>query len=769
MLCSKQLFPRLVLHRIQSMKNAFLMLSASIFAVFTTLTWFRLHFEKNVLWHPTFLTCLATSIVALFLSRQWLTSKQTGLSRILKSFVFILLLAILYFNLSIFIVPWLVRGNIPILLPHDIWTANIFFTKSLVSISIVYGLFTSTCFLLGSIIVKKLTKISPILSQIPTIPLALIFGIITLSLIIFLLRSTNILTQSVLLFLLVSLHLWQLPLLHQLWKKLQVPVSLNVSLSIYFRIIFSFLILLLVLNLSETVRPVPSGFDDSTLYYDHIRHITQQTVYPPIRLPIPYENIAAAISIATNESNQTFALALGAYSLFIATYFFWHLFRRFSDEQYSFFGAVAFLSFPMLSALAFFETKPDILMLACFIMAFYTLASYWELKKTPLLYLSLFLLGSAATFKLTALFFIPGWFIIALLVEKYLKYQKVISISKTALFSVFVVTTPLIPWILQGFLANQDSSPQNTLRFQIEDTLSTRGTDCHPTGSLEDYSRFDHFAQKSLRDIILFPWRFSMNTQVNTFATEIGFIFLAILPFGLLSLLRKKTPHKNSWFWFFGILISSSIIFWLMIGKQIAWYIVTVWPIFFLVVFFISEKFTNRPKTYYFIISLFTIALLGQFLMRLKFIGLDDQYDFFTQTHSTKEYLEPLQPSHAEAMSILNTHLQQKVYMTDSRFWYGIENNTERAFMDSHLDTFSCLINTYKETRTADILRSLGVQYIFFSKSLNFEAINNPHSSYSQKINTFTEFLAQNAKPIWGSPYHMIFELTPKKEHSLSW
>lgn len=751
------------------MKNAFLLLSASAFAVFVALTWFYLHFETNILSQTVLLASLATYIITLFLPYQWLVSKQTNFSRIFKLFISILFLAITYFNLSIFVVPWLMQGGAPAVVLNDIWTANIFFTESLVSIGIVYGIFTSTCFLLGSLIVKKLTRASSIFNQIPKLPLTLILGIVTLSWVIFLLRPTNIFTQSALLFFLVAIHLWQLPVLHQIWKNSQFPATLDLPLSIYFRIAFSFLALLIIINLSETIRPVPSGFDDSTFYYDHIKHITQQTIYPTPHLPIPYENIAAAISIATNESNQTFALALGAYSLFIATYFFWYLFRKFSDKKYSFFGIVAFLSFPMLSALAFFETKPDILMLACFIMALYVLTLYWEVKKSPLLYLSLFLLGSAATFKLTALFFIPGWFIIALLVEKYLKDQRVLDVLKTMACSVFVVTIPLAPWIIQGLLTNQDLSLQNTLRFQIEKILPNIGADCYPTGSIEDYSRFNHLPQKSFLDVILLPWRFSMNTQVNTFATEIGFIFLSILPFGLLSLLKKKTPHRNSWFWFFGILISSSSVFWLIIGKQIVWYIVPMWPILFLVLFFISEKFTGRHKVYCFIVFLFISAILGQFLMRLQFIGLDDQYNFFTQTHSIEEYLESLQPGHTEAMNILNSNLQQKIYLTDSRFWYGIENNTERAFMDSHLDTFSCLIRTYTEAGTTDILRSLGVRYIFFSKSLNFETRKNPHGSYSQKINVFTEYLAQNTRPIWGSPYHMIFELTPKREQTLSW
>lgn len=728
-----------------------------VWAMMTLFVWVDIHFDKNYLWGEKLLPCIVFfGTVLLFLK-----------NKVPRSFSGTSLLGILffgtifYFNLNTFIIPWMLQKNFTTLSVSILWQSNIFFIKNLLSILFVYGLVISSSLLLGLILYQNLQFLSQQERFLPRYPLALLLGLFVGSWIVVFLASIDSLTQPIILGGIIVLHCWKLPILRKTWK--DFTLSQFIPRQTTYRLVFlPILFLLIVVNMAEVVRPAPTGYDDSTLYYDRVQHLAQDMYYPTTYLPLPFEYLAASISIATNESHQMFALALATFSFFLGAYFFWLLCRKFFDQMSSLLGVSLFLSIPMFSALTFFESKPDMLMLAHFLMALYTLTGYWQSKKQSFLFLSAFLLGSAATIKLTALFFAPGWILVTLLVEKNSRSYILHKIQTIFLVTIFI-GLPLMPWLgkysVEKFRLTEEY--RHTLQNQLE--LFVLPLHCQNTGSREDYSRFGHLKEVSFPGIFSLPWQFTMNTRVNVFATEVGFAFLALLPFGLLFL---SSLRRYSWAWFLGTIIISGSFLWGLFGKQILWYILPVWPLLLLTILFIRRKLkSTSPKLFLFVTIIALISILGSTLTRLKFAGLNNQRQFIIKEQTIAAYLEASQPGFIKATNILNNDLSQKIYLTNTRFWYGIENNTERAFMDNHLDTLACLLRSHGASETAKIFRLLDIHYILFNKSLLIEAKRS--DTYAQKMEIFTDFLAKYSRPVWGSSYHMIFELTPRREHPL--
>ena len=727
------------------------------FALVVIFIWTHIHLGKYPYsWGENLLPCIvAISGIIVWLRRN---KGQTLTVKTLLSTIF--LTTIFYFNLNTFIFPWVLHKQNPLFSTNIFLESNIFFITSLFSVIFFYIILVNLWILIGLSLQKYIEKLFQEKTHTSFYPLSLIIGIIVSSWIVFLLISINSLTQITLLIGITFFFLWQFQTLRSIWKIFSNK-QLHLHSSSKKLYLLSLLILLIGINLSETIRPVPSGYDDSTFYYDRIQHIVHGVSNSIGYLPAPFEHLAASISIAIHEPYQMFALALAAFSLFLGTYFFWLLCRKFFDETTSLLGASFFISIPMFSALTFFETKPDMLMLACFLMATYMLVEYWSSGKRISLFLSAFLLGGAIAFKLTALFFAPSWLAITLITEKHFQYRLFDQI-RTILLLFFFITLPLVPWIGYYFSQHSDSQKSQpiTLQNQIGQLLSP--IQCDNTGLAEDYARFDHIKDNSLFSFLRFPWEITMNTHVNSFATEIGFGFLALMPFISIAFFRSsKTSPYLSLAWFFGILILSGLFFWSIFGKQILWYISPLWALLSLMLFFIRDRLSLvHPFLFLFSTVVILASILGNTLVRLKFASLDNQYQFITTTHDASTYLEASQPGYTKLISILNNNQKQRVYLTNTRFWYGIEKNTERAFMDNHLDTFHCLWRNYGSAKTASLFRSLDIRYILFNKSLLIEAEQHPET-YRKKIMAFAEFLAQYSRPIWGSPYHMVFEFIP--------
>lgn len=524
-------------------------------------------------------------------------------------------------------------------------------------------------------------------------------------------------------------------------------------------ILLALLITLIGLNLLETLRPAPTGFDDSTHYFSRVKLMAESQTVIAYSWPSPFETLATGMSIATAEAGGIFALSLGFYGLLLGTILIFYFAKQYFGQRGGLLASLILLSLPMSAALALFETKPDALLLPVMTAACWTLIEGWRQKHIGLWLASFFLLGLGVTVKLTALFFLPAFLLLFVFSLKS-DAASWKSITRQLFLVVLCFSIPFSPWIgLRLVDTFQSPTPTPSLSQDIEQLLEN--TQCTFTGREEDFSRFTDSTVSSWSEVLTLPWDLTMNTRTGLFPTEIGFIFLALLPFILLAWLTIR-QEKEKWLLLLllSFLTGSVFLFWVMVGERVPWYFSPALVPAILLVALVVKHFETARFLYCLLFGLLLLGILSQSIVRLGFAGSLPNLRFIIESTNQTIYLDQVMPGTAKALAILNQSPEARIFMTSTRLWYSLDHPTERAFMDNHLDTFSCLINTYGMSGTAERLRKLGIRYFFFTKDYVRELERNTRPTFTAKIRQYTDFATQYLRPVWGSSSHMILEFT---------
>ncbi len=535
--------------------------------------------------------------------------------------------------------------------------------------------------------------------------------------------------------------------------------------------IAALLLFLVAFNITETIRPIPIGYDDMTHYMSRVVLMTERQSLPDGALYYNFELLAVGIGIATGESGQqTLALSLGAYGLLVSTLFIFLFGRALFGPRVGVTAAAIFLSMPMGPALTILETKPDSFLLPITVALVWFLVEADRSKHLLFFYFACFALGLAIGTKLTGAIFAPGLAIGFL----YMVWKNKLSwlrTMRTALFSALFFALAFAPWFLHkelmGAAAYLHPKTEITLGEALTKELWGSGQKCSFLGQNEDMLRFDPEPGWGLSEIFMAPWRFTMNRYVSLFATEFGFLYLALLPLGLL--LSFRTPRE----WLaqtakpitlLVVTAAGAIILWGIYAEHVVWYLYPIFPILALLVALVLERAEKQRLLFWCIAALIVLGIIGNTLVRMKFGGSEPRLRYAAGDISAREYGESVFPGYLASMEILNRDPEARILVTGSRHWYGIRNSDRRAYMDTHLEAFSCLFNRYGPDGTLEALRRLGIRHVFFSKSLMSEYEGTSRPTFTKKIREFVEFSRTHLRIEWGSASHMIYRVPEQAE-----
>ncbi len=747
------------------------LLLLSGFSLFVANTWFHYHIlgtGDHWLWiaFPLAVYGVIAGGVAFLLSR----SKEPHRPSPLSLFTFLLITLFIIFNAQVFLRPMFVTGMS--LFPGlGVIAANLSFGKMIFSVLAMYGiltlLFTST----GSLIFR-LTRFSHQIASVrPDLLFTLRFitglgvwvGILILYHWIGLLGTRPLLYTAVVIFLLEYRRLTDI--VRACLQKSELPVTRDP----FSLLIGIFLLFLIAFNIAETVRPLPTGYDDMIHYMNRVTLMTERQSLLEKASLYDFELLAAGISIATGESGpgqQRFALSFGAYGLLIGTLFIFLFGRALFGFRAGLVAAAIFLSAPMGPALALLETKPDSLLMPIVIAMVWFLLEAERSKNTAVLYLACYSFGLVMGTKLTGAIFAPGlaFGFLFIVWTGHLSWFKTI---RTALFSLFFFSLAFAPWLLHGELekarAYLHPDTQTTLNEDLSQELWGNGGKCSFLGQTEDMLRFDPEPGWSLKEIVMAPWHMTMNRYVSLFATEAGFLYLAILPLGLLILFRVPRAawlnETSKPILLIAVTVLGAVALWGIYAEHIAWYLYPVLPLFSLLVAAVFEYHQKFRILYWLLATLILIGIFGNSLVRMKFGSAEPRLRYAAGTISADAYAEAVFPGYRASMDILNLDPEARILVAGSRHWYGIRDNDTRAYLDTHLEAFSCLLNRYGPDGTLAALKHLDVRYIFFPKSLLNELDGTSRPTFTKKISEFVEFSRTHLRVVWGSPYHIIYEV----------
>lgn len=535
------------------------------------------------------------------------------------------------------------------------------------------------------------------------------------------------------------------------WSWFTTPLERNLSIKSPWLEVGIVLLFLISASLVDGLRPTPIGYDDMTYYMNRVHQMAEQTALIPGGNAFPFELLATVFQQAFSLYGLFAGMSFGLYTLFLSGYAVFALGKELVDVKMGLLAATIFLALPMAAALTFFEVKPDTLL---FFVSSLAIASWirWLRTKHPAsLFETAFLFGFAVSVKYTALFLI-GAFLATLLFDRWQQRTWPSLSWKIFLKASGLFILPLLPWCLYHLGTFSPSEPltlgafirsSQTAPLLTRDTWKNLGIDpqiCRPTGTFEDFSRY-HSSHVGISTIFMTPWDITMNTRVGNFASEIGFLFLALLPLWLLRAPRSNTPLP------FGLLTLAACGYfglWFSFSELIPWY---GFPGYLFLVLLIAALFTRSSLTLPWRTLLWIILFLGlitQLAIRLKFT-LSTSWLSFAAGFSQENILASSSFSEfAPPISIINTDAEAKIIVMGSGIRYFINNNDQRVLDDLHLDYFSCMFHENNSHLTIGRLQMLGIRFIYISAERLEQQTLSKEATLRDKIKNFVHFTEQH-------------------------
>lgn len=349
-------------------------------------------------------------------------------------------------------------------------------------------------------------------------------------------------------------------------------------------------------NSLEAMRPIPIGHDDLIQYAKNIKLITEGGKHIGGVLPYPWELFVSSINILSHSWMATsFFNASKSVLVFVSLYSLADYFCKirkikvFSDEKFiPLLVATLFYTLPMVVFQSAVDLKVDLAAYFYAVMGTYLLFQWKAVDKNRYLFLAFFLFGFAFMIKVTTIFYIAGIAVYLL----YIFFQnriKVLQVAKTIGFCLVFFALSFAPYALNSmstlgfekaaegyFIYSKSKTPTIHLLTKKDrsetDEIPEYNKLAGESGG-QDLRKFVVGGSK-LSNIFRLPFVATLNSNVTGEFVDITFIFLAILPISLITLLyrRKEDKDKSGLLRLISIVGLVSLLLWLVFGSGIVWY-----------------------------------------------------------------------------------------------------------------------------------------------------------------------------------------------------
>lgn len=754
----------------------------TVFSIWTTAiisTWTVIHFQNSsdpwwfLLSPLLFLPLLFGGIIFLFRKRPSWRMKISPIMLI----GFVVLLSFLLLNFAGFLrISPLSHERV---LPFDFWlTAQGGFLMHLTFLVATLSLSGLSLYLTGHFIFRTLFRsISwndshPAFLNLWKIALGM-FGWVLIS---FTLGIWGILSPPLILFLVCGI-VWierkQLPII---WRWLTAPLLTVRTMDRVALTLLLFCLFAASLGLVDAIRPIPTGYDDMTFYMNRVNLIVSRQALVPGGSALPFELLVATVQTAIPFDGLLSGMSFGVLCLLLGGYLMYSFGKSLLSEKVGLLAAALWMSLPMTSALFLREVKPDILLFFIAGLSFWSWIQWTKERDIHLFFQTAFLFGFAISIKYTALF-LGGAFALGYIWEKWHSEIKMSLSLRTILLALSFAALPLLPWLgynLASYPADQkfqfDSLTQSASPHPIFSEASWKKfginpkTMCQSTGIKEEFARF-HFHHSYLLRILETPWGMTMNTRLGYFATEIGFLFLVILPI-FLFLPRQKgnvsLSHMTKQFSILTALAIGYFTLWFLLAESIPWY---GFPGFFLLILLVAMTpfFFSKQSTLCWILSLILfLGLNSNLALRLKFSLSPALLQYSSTQLDETSFIETLFPGFSPVYSLVNQEKRAGILIAGSGIRYFINDNDRRVLADPTLDTFACLNRENDPSLTRERLRSLGIRYLYLSADRFTPELQAQYPSLKEKGEDFLGFAKSALTLRFRTPLGLLYEVPDK-------
>ncbi len=319
-------------------------------------------------------------------------------------------------------------------------------------------------------------------------------------------------------------------------------------------ILFFILSIALCHNVLELIRPIPIGFDDLAVYMNAPRLLASGG---ELLTGIDAYSWGLFMSMGFLLFDSTTTTLFLSFAGGLLAFFGFYVCVQSYCEQlnrprsqvntYALFTATLFYTLPAIVFQSAKDMKVDLASLFFMLLAFLSFLT-WRKKgqvEVRSLWLSGLFLGFAFTIKYTALFFIVAMLLYALLII-WKRHSKNIGITLIVLIA--CIGAPFAPYGIKNIVDTRQISVQSLRTGKIVapsiamnpplTVLNGEISDLHSTGVHEEQGRYTGF-DRGIRKYLLLPFTVTFNPLVSGMHVDIGYLFLALIPLGVILFIRK--------------------------------------------------------------------------------------------------------------------------------------------------------------------------------------------------------------------------------------
>jgi hypothetical protein len=514
----------------------------------------------------------------------------------------------------------------------------------------------------------------------------------------------------------------------------------------------------MALNIIETIKPYPGGFDSLVRYHNTPNLLAQ---YEGLVAHLPAYNYELIFGLGRILFNSTMIGAgLSLLGAFLGFGLLFTLLNKKFRWQESFLLMAIFLSLPMTQFMLSVEPKIDLPLL------FFSLLAVYEAIKSRYAWAGFWLgicLGIKATtvllmFTLLAYFAFNFWGVLAaagttvfalgllngvgqLFFLRFLEHNLqtgltigLLVLSLGMFLTVFYKKKPTTkqvkslflmggimmltfsPWVVKGVVDN-DSFSANAIMHggnsDLQQEIMASGTldTCHVAEHGNEIDRYSgYFEGHDIFLPLVMLWDSTINSgQPNNRISNIGFLFLGFAVFGIFAFqeAKRKDPEYKK-ITLFTLLY---ILLWLVSAEGIVWYGL---PLFAGLLFVYGGIWRTEKWPYIVII----IWLVMSFSLRIYETERDSKNLFYAGgLYDDAIYYESANSGAEEMAAILNAeeNLSKNIYQVSGVMNYFVKHNDKRVYRDFLLDNFYCYFYDEDPEVVIQRLRAVNIEYVFFA------------------------------------------------------
>lgn len=545
-------------------------------------------------------------------------------------------------------------------------------------------------------------------------------------------------------------------------------------------ILFFILSIALGHNVLELIRPMPIGFDDLAVYMNIPNLLAGGGILLTGIDAYSWGLFMALGFLLFNSTTITLFLSfagglLAFFGLYVCvqSYCEQRNMPRSQVYTYALLAATLFYTLPVIVFQSAKDMKVDLASLFFMLLAFLSFLAWREKGHAEVrsLWLSGIFLGFAFTIKYTALFFIVAMLLYALLI---IWKGRPKNIGITLIVLIICIGVPFAPYGIKNIVDTRQISVQSLRAGKIVApsiamnpplaVLNGEISDLPSTGVHEEQGRYAGFDQ-GIRKYLSLPFTVTFHPLVSGMYVDIGYLFLALIPLGIIFFIRKPLIEMDSRFrendnkMLYEILFVG-IIYWLMWGlfaKGVIWYGFGGFIFLFLFIVEIIHQLKKEFWTGLRFAANSAIILWLLCTLCLRTANLPFYASFVDPLGLAyaggvidgEGYMKQKIPTYLTIMKIVNGDIDAdknnppKIYRVGTFIKYFIHQNNTLVLDDNQLDIFMSLSRDQDDKKTIARFKNAGFKYMIIDTN-TAKIDKTPGRTLKAKYRALTKFIKQN-------------------------